>query len=376
AGNGGDDGGSGNDGSMGGGDDGGSVDASDSGSVPDATIDSGPVDAGTVNFVPGVTVSTLAGSDLSGEVDGTGSGAKFENPTGVAIDANGDLIVVDYDGAAVRHVTAATGEVRTIAKATGFVGSFALVFANDGTLYVETDFNAQGMKNATSGTIWQVTPAADGGVVAPTAVATGFGRPRGLAPLSGSDLFFTDRTYSIVQELEVSTGVASQLAGDSTQSGYQNGSGTDALFSGPVGVGPLPDGSFVVADRENNRLRQVTAAGDVTTYAGNGVPTTNDGTTALGASFNLPQAIAVDAAGDVFVSDTGNHRIRRILANGTVETLAGDGTAGFQDGAGSIAEFYGAEGLAVTADGKTLYVADGTMGTSAPYNRLRVITIP
>ena len=367
--------GGGEDGSSGGGGDGGMSDAGDSGSVPDATTD-GSVDAGTVHYIPGVTVSTLAGSATGGELDGTGAAAEFLNPTGVAFDANGDLIVVDYDGAAVRHVALATGAVTTMAKATGFAGSFAVTFAYDGSLYVETDFNPQGMKNSTSGTIWLVTPSADGGVVAPTVVATGFGRPRGLAPLTGADICFSDRTNSVLQELDVSTKMATPLAGDPTQAGFQDGTGTGAHFASPVGLGVLPDGSYAVGDRDNNRVRQVATNGVVTTLAGNGVATTNDGPNPLSASFVAPQAIAVDTAGDVFVSDTGSHRIRRILANGTVETVAGDGTAGFQDGAGATAQFYGAEGLAVTSDGKTLYVADGNMGTGASYNRLRVITIP
>ena len=370
--------GGGEDGSSGGGGDGGTIDAGDagdSGGAPDATID-GSADAGIVNYISGVTVSTLAGSATGGELDGTGTAAEFLNPTGVAFDANGDLIVVDYDGNAVRRVALATGAVTTVAKAARFAGPFALVFAYDGSLYVETDFNPQGMKNTTSGTIWLVSPSADGGVVTPTVVATGFGRPRGLAPLTGADIFFSDRTNSVVQELDVSTKMASPLAGDPAQAGFQDGTGTGAHFASPVGAGVLPNGDYVVADRDNNRVRQVTTAGVVTTLAGNGVATTNDGSNPLGASFSAPQAIAVDAAGDVFVSDTGDHRIRRILANGTVETVAGNGTAGFQDGAGSTAQFYGAEGLAVTTDGKTLYVADGNMGTGAPYNRLRVITIP
>ncbi len=93
-------------------------------------------------------------------------------------------------------------------------------------------------------------------------------------------------------------------------------------------------------------IRRVEMGGGVTTFAGDGSPGVNDGPK-LGAEFNGPRDVAVDASGVVYVSDGGNHRIRRILTDGTVETLAGDGNAGFYDGPGQGAEFYGQEGIDV-----------------------------
>ena len=94
------------------------------------------------------------------------------------------------------------------------------------------------------------------------------------------------------------------------------------------------------------------------------------------AAFNAPRAVAADSAGNVYVSDIGNHVIRRISAACTVETAAGDGTAGFNDGVGTDAEFYGQEGIAVTPDGATVYVADGNGGDGSAYHRVRALTIP
>ena len=76
------------------------------------------------------------------------------------------------------------------------------------------------------------------------------------------------------------------------------------------------------------------------------------------------------------LSDGGNHLIRRIRVDGNVDTLAGDGTAGFNDGAGPGAEFYGQEGIDVTPDGTTVYVADGNTGDGSAYHRVRAISIP
>jgi hypothetical protein len=174
-------------------------DAGDAGQSDAGQSDAGDaatnVDAGTVTFVPGVVVSTLAGSDVAGEQDGTGAGAQFTNPTGIALDGRGNLVVTDYDGNSVRYVTPA-GVVTTIAAGsadagTQFVGPFAAVVATDGTFYVETDFNSAGVKNAASGSIWRVTPV-DGGVAVPALVAQGFGRPRGLSPIPAGKLFVSD----------------------------------------------------------------------------------------------------------------------------------------------------------------------------------------
>jgi sugar lactone lactonase YvrE len=99
---------------------------------------------------------------------------------------------------------------------------------------------------------------------------------------------------------------------------------------------------------------------------------------AMQARFFAPEDVAVDASGAIYVTDTGNHRVRR-LAGGQVQTLAGDGLEGFADGAGNVAEFYGQEGIAVTRDGRTVYVADGTSGADGvvvPYHRIRAIAVP
>jgi sugar lactone lactonase YvrE len=144
----------------------------------------------------------------------------------------------------------------------------------------------------------------------------------------------------------------------------------------PQGVAVLAGNRIIVADREAHLLREISLAGVVTSFAGDGVAGTMDGARA-GARFVAPQALAADNSGAIFVSDTGAHRIRRIASDGTVSTVAGNGTAGFADGSGQSAAFFGQEGLAVSADGKTIYVADGTGGseTPVPYQRLRKITL-
>jgi len=214
-----------------------------------------------------------------------------------------------------------------------------------------------------------------GAVATPTVAAAGFSRPRGLALYNDGVLFVSDRDESVVDMQPLSVSTPSLLAGTSGGQGYQDGSGAAAQFDTPVGAALLPDGSWAVADSFNNRIRRVTANGDVSTIAGDGTYAMNDGP-AASAQFARPSAVAADAAGNVYVSDIDNHRIRRIDTAGNVATIAGDGNAAYADGDGSAAEFYGQEGIAVTADGKTLYVADGNGGDGSAHSHVRVISLP
>ena len=358
----------------------GPVVGSDAGATAPAAGDASTGDGGgptlpvVIRYVPGVVTSTLAGSDVPGTQDGAGAAAQFDNPTGMAIDALGNLLVTDYDSARVRLVSP-SGEVTTIVVASGFVDPFASVVGADGAYYVETDADGTGTKGAMTGTIWRVSPPHGGSLVAPVVVAQGFGRPRGLAPIAGGNVFVLDRTQNVAEELVVATSQASFLAGEKGTAGYVDGTGASAELSAPVGAAAMPDGSFIVSDSGNNRIRRVTAGGVVTTFAGDGVGTLVDGPCAS-ASFNAPRGVAVDAAGNVYVSDIGNHVIRRISVACSVETVAGDRVAGFKDGSGSAAELYGQEGIGVTPDGKTLYVSDGNGGDGSAHHRVRAIAIP
>ena len=130
--------------------------------------------------------------------------------------------------------------------------------------------------------------------------------------------------------------MVSTLAGSGTP-GNADGTGTSAQFYYPTGVAVDGAGNVYVADLSNHRIRKITTSGVVSTLAGSTSGYT-DGT-GTSAKFNAPCGVAVDGAGNVYVADQDNHRIRKITASGVVSTLAGS-TSGYTDGTGTSAQFY------------------------------------
>lgn len=151
------------------------------------------------------------------------------------------------------------------------------------------------------------------------------------------------------------SGQLSLVAGDGVR-GTRDGAGPQARFDDPWGIVVMEDGTRYVADAgDSNRIRRITRDGVVSTLAG-GREGFIDGTGAA-AAFHTPSALARDAAGNLYVADTGNHAIRRITPDGVVTTVAGTGTPGFRDGPALHAQFNGPIGVAVDGGGR-LYVAD------------------
>lgn len=154
------------------------------------------------------------------------------------------------------------------------------------------------------------------------------------------------------------------IAGLAGNPGFADGVASEARFQNPAGVAVGADDSIYIADAGNNRIRSVRLQPDlsgnpqwvVSTLAGSGTAGFADGP-AASAKFNNPQAVSVDVGGVVYVADTANHRIRQIALDGTVSTIAGDGTAGLTDGVVTQARFNSPRGLAVDQNGN-IYVAD------------------
>ena len=189
-----------------------------------------------------------------------------------------------------------------------------------------------------------ITPVAGGG--APAAAIDGaadvarFNAPQGIAQDSAGTLYVTDTGNHTIRKI-TAAGVVSTLAGTAGASGLVDATGASARFSSPMGIALGPDGDLYVGDSDNHRIRRVTPAGVVTTYAGSTGGYT-DGAP-LSARFTLPRGVAIAPSGDVYVADYGNLRIRVISRSGgvagAVSTLAGSGMApvGSPDGIGIAA---------------------------------------
>jgi sugar lactone lactonase YvrE len=238
----------------------------------------------------------------------------------------------------------------------------------DGTLYVADTGNERIRKVLVDGTV--TTLAGDGimGFVDGPGAQAEFWDPAAVAVASDGTVYVADRLNQRIRKV-LADGTTSTLAGDAPPpelidakalGAYQDGKGTAARFDEPAGLAFSPDGSALyVVEAANHRVRKVLLDGTVTTVAGSGTAGFADGKGIL-ASFNKPQGIAVASDGVVYVADTGNLRIRAIAPDGTVTTVAGSGTSGLQDGAALTATFKQPWGLTIGADG-TLYVAD-TLG--------------
>jgi sugar lactone lactonase YvrE len=312
-------------------------------------------------------VGTLAGCSQPGTADGPRGSARFNNPTNIVIASGGIAYATDFDSSRVRVIDAA-GTTKTVFEDPTFARPFGIVLAPDGTLYVETDDNDFGEHTLTTGTIWHIDPVKQTGVV----IARNLGRPRGLALLADGRLALSDHLHHVITILDPSTGVQTPLAGMYDIPGHANGVGRFAQFAQPYDLVALPDGTLAVADMENHRIRRVALDGIVSDLAG------NDGVGALNgpanvATFAAPQALAMLPDGTLFVTDISTKLIRRI-ANGMVETVAGDGTPGYLDAAlPRNARFYGLEGM--DADASRLLIADGNIGDGMPYHHIRLVRL-
>jgi len=321
-------------------------------------------------ITPQLVVSTFAGSGIAGYADGGGSVAQFSTPWGAAVDAGGNVYVGDYANDTVRKITPAA-IVSTLAGTAphpGFAdGAAAAAWfdapsgaASDplGNVYVADTANNTIRKISWDGVVTTVagTPGV-AGFADGTGAAARFNAPIGIIIDVSGNAYVTDAGNNTIRRIGPS-GTVTTVAGTPGTAGSVDGPGGAAKFNAPTGIAIDPAGNLYVTDTGNNTIRQITAAGFVTTLAGSvGVGGSADGNRAA-ALFNSPQAIAADSASNLYIADTLNNTIRKLAPGGAVITLAGAaGNFGANDGSGAAARFFHPAGIAVDGLGNA-FVAD------------------
>jgi len=358
--------------------------------------DSTATAAAVVSVFPNLpgTITTVVGNGTAGYSgdQGAATSAQLFTPTGVAFDGGGNMFIADFGNNVIRRVDAGTGVITTIAG-TGIAGYSGdggpatsaqlngpthVVFDRTVNLYI-TDANNNRIRkvNAVTGVITTVAGnglagfSGDGG----PATSAELNFPDGVALDSMENVYIGDARNNRIRKLDVTIGVITTVAGNGT-AGFSGDGGlaTNAELNFPSRPALDGLGNVYIADFQNNRLRRVDATTNIiTTVAGNGLAGySGDGGPATAAQLNGPISVTVDAAGNLYIGDIYNERIRVVntttnpmtllgvsVQPGDIATVAGNGLAGYLgDGGPAIsAQVNFPTGLLINAQGN-LYFAD------------------
>jgi sugar lactone lactonase YvrE len=264
-----------------------------------------------------VTVAGSGGINFFGDNDlATKAGLPF--PTNIAVDNNGNIFIADGSGR-IRRVDAPTGIITTSA------GNGSLFFSGDNGLAILAGMDAQGV-----------------------------------AVDSNGNIFIADTFNNRIRRVDAITNNITTFAGNGNIGAAGDaGPATNASLFSPSSIALDMVGNLFIADTANHRIRRVTPNGIITTVAGNGAAGfSGDNGVAVAASLNNPLGVTIDRAGNMFIADTFNNRIRRVSPNGIITTVAGDGTPLF-GGDGNLATrsgLNGPSGVAVDSTGNLLIV--------------------
>ena len=320
-------------------------------------------------MTPDGEVTTLAGlAGVYGSADGRGGSARFYLPMGVAVDSAGNVYVADMGNSTIRKITPdglvvtwagaalSAGSTDGIGSAARFYGPYGVTVDGGDNLYVADSWN---------GTIRKITPEDTVSTLAGT--PGGYGSDDGIGPAakfkfpvdvsvdSAGNIYVADSYNHNIRKVAPDRAVTT-IAGTAGSGGYSNGPGAQAKFLSPTGVQAGNDGAVYVADSGNHVIRLISSGGMVSTFAGT---TSGDADGSLAtAQFNYPNDIAGDLSGNLYVLDSGNHKVRRITSGGVVASLAGQALrTGTNDGPVASAHFNDPYGIAVDNAGR-VHLAD------------------
>ena len=325
-------------------------------------------------------ISTFAGTGTSGFSGdgGAATAAQFDEPRGIAMDSAGNLFIADRFNNRIRKVTP-SGLVTTVAGGgTGSVWGdggaataallydpYSVAVDSAGNLFIVERTINRIRKVNTSGIITTIAGtgtgaggfSGDGG----PATAAQFYHPSGIAVDSAGNVFIADSNNLRIRKINTS-GIITTVAGNGAAQGNfgDGGAATAANLSYPLGVAVDSAGNLFIADTDHNRIRKVDTSGIITTVAATGASGfLGDGGAATAARLDSPKGVTLDSAGNLFIADYDNYRIRKVNTSGIITTVAGNGTFGFSGdgGAATAASLHAPSGVAVDSAGN-LFIAD------------------
>ncbi|WP_168735686.1 cadherin-like beta sandwich domain-containing protein [Cohnella fermenti] len=324
----------------------------------------------------GGVITTIAGGEYGDWGDGGAAvDAELSNPSAIAIDGSGNIYIADTDNNKIRKITG--GTITTFAGTGdyGFAGEGLQAINAElrsptgvavdaaGNVYVADKYNNRVRKIATDGVITTIagTGSSDYSGDNGDATAAELSSPSGVAVDSVGNVYIADTSNHRIRKVDTA-GKITTVAG-TDDSGY-SGDGVPAdetrLYY-PNAVAIDAAGNLYIADTYNNRIRKVDTDGIITTVAGSSSTDgySGDGDMAVDAQLNEPEGVWVDGSGNLYIADTDNNRIRKVIPNGIITTIAGTGGSGYSGdgGAGTLAELDGPTGLAMDSAGN-LYIAD------------------
>ncbi|MFB9845157.1 NHL repeat-containing protein [Mucilaginibacter ginsenosidivorans] len=319
----------------------------------------------------GAVVTTFAGSGTIGAANGKASEASFANPMGIAVDSAGDIFIADSRNNLIRKIST-DGVVTTLAgsgaagAADGKAGKASFFFpaglavGSGGIVYVADTRNSLIRKIAPDGTVTTIAGALTPDTKNNPEHPERLDNPHGIVAGNDGSVYFTDWAKDVIRKIGPD-GKMTTIAGTG-EPGSKDGIGVNASFYLPEGIAVDGKGNLFIADTYNNMIRKMDPMGVVTTIAGKPAKQGkhNDGAKdgkGPAASFSHPCGIAVARNGDLYVADVGNSKIRKISPGGVVTTLAGTGIRGAGNGDALKATFNQPFGVAADKEGN-IYVAD------------------
>lgn len=269
-------------------------------------------------------VTTFAGNSNAGLSNGQGSAASFSNPRGVALDSSGNVYVADRDNNCIRKISP-SGIVTTLAgngsygyaDGTGSAASFdqptGVAVDSNGNVYVADSYNMRIRKISPTGMVTTLAGSGKAAYIDGIGTAASFVNPYGVSVDRYGNVFVADSDDNRIRKISP-TGMVTTLAG-SGNAAYSDGIGIAASFNGPRGLKVDTSGNVYVADTWNSRIRKISPSGVVTTIAGSGNVAYTDGI-GTAASFSGPASVDIDSSGSIYVADFYNYRIRKISRGG------------------------------------------------------------